>query len=199
VILKKNFVGRMLVILVALSGCADLVGLNQMPIKNRFDSAEVEWSKKPGTSNLKGSGFLRLPGGQILTCAGLGVSLVPVSKHAEERYFAVYKTLANDNNIHKSQGDSPRVEANEQAFFSSFNFTSVCDATGKFEFKSLAAGNYFLEVSILWEEGNWRVYCVEGACVPGNLGNTQLGRHLMKRIVIGEGENREEIISATFP
>lgn len=63
-----SFVG-----LLALSGCA----AQPYTIQTPFNDAEMAWSQSPGTAAIKGQGFLKTVGGDVKTCAGNVVSLVP--------------------------------------------------------------------------------------------------------------------------
>lgn len=100
-----------------------------------INPAELEWSKKPGTSTVQGQLFARTGGGDVKFCAGLDVTLVPVSPYVD----AVMRELSESR-----KPEPPPLEIR------SFVRTTVGDGFGNFEFKNVPAGQWYAYCTIEW-------------------------------------------------
>ena len=115
----------LILVVVLVAGCASTPATP----RPEFNPAEADYAVKPGDSRVEGSGLLRQRGGDVVTCAGRTVWLVP-----NVPFFAW------------------GVENEELAALESeFVRTTACDAQGFFYFDSVAAGRYFVGTTITWE------------------------------------------------
>jgi hypothetical protein len=104
-------------------------------LSNRFNPDEVAWSKQRGTAVVRGQDFLRTQGGEVRTCAGLPVTLVPRSAYSQEVTMRAYPTRT--------------VIANPDPAADEFIRRTTCDAQGNFVFRDLPAGEWY--VGVLWD------------------------------------------------
>lgn len=118
----------------------------------RFNAADVAWAKTKGTNELSGQGFLRQQGGNVVTCAGEEVDMVPVAPYSSERIGGLY------GNTTKGYVDplfAPQIPPAETGYVESW-LKSQCDAQGKFRFSNLPDGDYFLVTQVIWYAGDSR-------------------------------------------
>lgn len=145
-----------LLALISLTSCA-----SPYTIKTSFNPEEVQWSLKSGTSTIKGQGFLRTVGGDIKTCAGYPVDIVPYSKYSAEIHDA------NEN------GKLRSGIANKDSAQASFKKITQCDAQGNFEFTDLPAGQWFAETLVKWQVSNGYYMENQGGWIESNIITTQ--------------------------
>jgi len=120
--------------LLTLTACA-----SPYTVQSKFNASQVEWSRKSGDATVKGQAFLKTVGGDVKTCAGNLVRLVPESSYAAEIYAAylVGQTRQGIANPDNSQRD--------------FQKTTLCDSQGNFAFKNLPAGKWIIEALVRWQ------------------------------------------------
>ena len=122
--------------LTALAGC---VTQQVKPTVERIPFPESEYTqlKKEGTSTIKGQAFLKTRGGDVKVAAGEEIQLNPVTSYSnqwyEENYF-------KQNPL--SQGD-PRQQV--------YIRKKIADGSGRFEFKNIPAGEYYVTAKVTWE------------------------------------------------
>lgn len=123
--------------LIALVVASALVGCAQKPyvIQNTYDPSEYQWSNAKGTASILGQAFMRTVGGDVKTCAGAPVFLVPDTRYVEE--------------IVRAGAEGKTLPPHEQ--LSSFAKQTLCTLDGSFEFRDLAAGRWFVYTAVSWK------------------------------------------------
>ncbi|CDT53427.1 putative lipoprotein [Vibrio coralliirubri] len=160
---------------IALAGCATVT-----PMQNTFAPSDVEWSQEEGDATVRGQAFLRTVGGEVKTCAGYQIDMVPVSPYSEERISIIYGNTVKgfrSTSPFSAGGTPPQAPAE----FLNYNLVSVCDATGSFEFEDVPAGEYFIVSGITWQVSS-------DSIVPE-------GGTLMQRIKVKSASNKKYIMS----
>ena len=113
-----------------------------------FDPTTVAWSLERGGSRISGQGFLGTRGGNIKTCAGNEVFLIPDSPYAKFRMQVFYGGLergflgSRRSFAQREHPDPDYVKTSRKA---------VCDADGRFTFSRLPAGRYYVVTTVVWE------------------------------------------------
>lgn len=143
----------------------------------QFNPADAAWASKPGKNAISGSALMRTVIGDVKTCAGLLVELIPDTPYARERMGIVF-----------GPGDS--------GYFPASNLTAptpdpayaqtvrraVCDAQGTFSFDGLPDGAYFVTASVVWN-------------IPQRYGALVQGGDLMQRVSVSGGESRKIVLT----
>lgn len=147
--MRKMKIMRLFPMLLSLLvGCATV---QQVPVSKEFDPSETAWSEVEGNEQLTGSALLRTRGGDVRTCAGNDVHLIPRSAYSEVRMGIIY------GNIHRGYVgalETKRVPATTDSKFMKTVRTSKCDAQGNFEFNKIPSGNYYVMTTIVWLAGS---------------------------------------------
>lgn len=112
-------------------GCA-----HQAPtrISPQYDPAEYTALQTTGSAVVKGQAFMVTKGGEVRKGAGQTITLRPATSFAERMMiYAGYKSV-------------PGLTYDALKF----DRTTTADADGKFEFKDVAAGSYFVAGNVSW-------------------------------------------------
>lgn len=129
-----------------------------------FSAAEVAWAAMEGENTVTGSALIRTVGGEVRTCAGFEVSLVPVSAYATDRVQRLYgNTQAGFNPSRSFKSAHPD--------YASTIRKQTCDPQGGFTFRNVPDGSYYLQTLV-----TWRTYWGEQ------------GGSLMQRVTVEGGE-----------
>lgn len=149
-------------------------------LHNRFEADAVAFVKGKGNNTVKGSAFLKTRGGDVKTCAGNDVVLIPVTPYSAERMQAIYGTTSHGvkgilemSDIH-FDNDDPRYQE--------YKINAMCNQHGDFVFTQVPNGEYFLITSVYWE-------------VPMQYANSFQGGGLMRKISVEGGGSQEIILS----
>ena len=102
--------------------------------------AAMDWSLAKGSNTIRGSALLRTRGGEVRTCAGYPVRLIPSASQTDS-YIA--KAFGSD------EGGISRSPWRSQ--FGEYTRTTTCDAQGNFSFENLPDGRYFAIAQVQWE------------------------------------------------
>ncbi len=124
--------------------------------------------------------IMRTRGGDPKTCAGTQVIAAPASQYLEERmsrlYGGDYKNgwakPAEINRIVKQIGPM------DPEYFEVFR-TDICDVNGRFEFKGLADGTWYVFATVTWE--------LSSAFFLAN----EEGGHFVKQVKLADGSRVE--------
>lgn len=142
-------------------------------MQSRFDMAQAQKALENGNNTISGEAFMRKNGGDVVTCAGYDVKLIPDTPYARERmnveygnFFKGYKSYYR--NITFSPDDPQYYMAMRQ---------ETCSSTGHFKFNNVKSGEYFIVAKVVW-------YVSE----------TIQGGSLMQRVIVEGGENKEVIL-----
>ena len=155
---------------VALAGCmpAHQV-IKTTSVYNPEDGAYIH---EEGNAVIEGQAFLRTTIGEVRTCAGSEVHLIPVTEYSTERMQNIY------GNIHGGRSLSYRstVDEPDPLYLQDIRGTT-CDAEGDYRFTSVPSGEYFVVVGVWWQVPQSAYY------------SSTEGANLMKRIRITDSEN----------
>lgn len=154
------------VVLLAVAGCS-APKYAKYVIQTPFNESMMTWSQTRGDATIKGQGFLKTIGGDVKTCAGNDVLLMPSNAYTQE---AVRIGLRN--------GDA----ANLDVRLAKYMKMTRCDAQGNFSFRSLASGDWFVITTATWG-------------VPDRYTVTQEGGVVMQGVNLAPGELKEVILS----
>jgi hypothetical protein len=135
-----------LVILV-LSSCATVTPPPTWNDSGEAKEAEYKPYMQQGTSQIIGQAFLVQRGGGVVKAAGRNVTLDPATTIGNEWWGKAGKVWVHHALVPPSPG------------FVKARRTVVADADGKFSFKEIPAGKYYVCTEVTWEAG--------GACKVG--------------------------------
>ena len=146
-------------------------------MQNQFDIKQAETLMKKGKNTIIGNSFLRQRGGQIVTCAGYQVELIPATTYAEERMFYLYTNT--ENGINNSSAYEFIPDSSE---YYKLQRETICDSSGHFKFDNIADGTFFIITRVMWE-------------IPRGHFIQQNGGYLLKKVTVKNGETKEIIIT----
>lgn len=155
------------------SGCAQTY-----TIQSKFNPAEVAWVKKQGNSSLNGEAFLKTVGGEVRTCAGSEVNLIPLSTYSSERVKSIY---GNNEKGFASQLGNISGFTNDDPRYYEYSLQEPCDSTGHFFFDKIPSGTYYVSVPVFWKADS-NSFLFEGG-------------HLMKKIKLEPKESKRIIMA----
>lgn len=159
--------------LVVLTGCA----ATTRPIIQRIPFPVEEYAILPikGTAIVKGQAFLKTRGGDVKTAAGNEVLLNPVTSYSNQWYEQHY---LRGNNLDPGEADK-RLRNYIQK--------TTADAEGRFIFKDVPKGNYYLTTTVIWE-------------APTGYGGSLMpqGGLVVKEISINDGEELNIILTQPY-
>lgn len=112
-----------------------------------FDPATVMWALKSGNNSVEGEAFLRTRGGDVKTCAGFKVYLIPDSPYARSRMTLLYGS--DTSGYLGSQRSFAQLAAPDPDFVRG-QFKTTCDAAGRFSFAGLPSGRYYIQTVVSW-------------------------------------------------
>ena len=108
-----------------------------------YNELEYVNFKKAGTAKATGQAFLRTSSGDVKYAAGSRVSLVPVTSISNQWYYQWY--LVED---HLSP---EKVMGERDIRHSAIIRRTEADGEGKFTFRNIPAGEYFIITSVVWK------------------------------------------------
>lgn len=154
-----------------LVGCAVPVQNPPAPARRMpFPEAEYLALPKTGIATVRGQAFLTTRAGDVKTAAGKRVLLNPVTSYSLEWYERSYLPGA------RIEDPDPKLDA--------FIRTQIADGSGRFVFKNVPAGEYFITTTVTWE------------APTGYQGALQdQGGIVSKRIKVNAGEEVEVIVT----
>ncbi len=124
--------------IILMIGCTHQRPVNFVPIERMdFPIEEYKALKTEGTGIVTGQAFLKTRGGDVKKAAGNGVLLNPVTSYSKQWYSESYL--------------SQRPIGDSDYRYDNYQFRTVADGDGKFEFNGIPSGDYYLVTSIFWE------------------------------------------------
>lgn len=102
--------------------------------------AAMDWSQAKGVNAIKGSAFLRTRGGEVRTCAGYPVHLIPSSPITDKWAEATFGTPTGG-----------LAQVRWRTMFGEYDRETTCDAQGNFQFDGLPDGRYHVVAKVEWE------------------------------------------------
>ncbi|MGJ3523581.1 hypothetical protein ACR4XJ_11170 [Nitratidesulfovibrio sp. D1] len=140
-----------------------------------YDSKEARRKLAPGKNTIRGTATARTPGGEVATCAGKPVTLVPVTAYSSERMFALYGS-DDRGALRLGQGAAPPpVITNDDPQYLADHPQTVCTDSGTFVFKDIADGQFFIVTGFTWQTADKK---------PQGVG-------LMQRVSVSGGQTRK--------
>ena len=124
---------------VLLGACASS-GVPTMQVGG-FDHDEVAFSQETGTNTIVGHAMLKQRDGEVRTCAGEEVTLLPMGSYG--RCYAHALTRA-------------RIETDpdELRQWNQYARSTRCDPQGRFEFANLPSGDWMIQTRVTWQTVN---------------------------------------------
>lgn len=165
---------------VLLVGCATSPTSKQVVLKNSFDADVAQKFLQKGKNTVEGSALMRQRGGGVVTCAGFEARLFPVTAYASERMQTLYGNT-NRGFLDVRLLNSTKFIPDSVEYYR-FMKTTICDSQGKFAFKEIADGAFYVVTWITWE-------------VPVNRYMSRQGGSLMQRVTVRGGEAKEIVLS----
>jgi len=157
-------------LLLVLASCANTVELT-----TRFDASQAAYILEQGTGTIKGQAFLKTRGGDLKTAAGNMATLVPVTAYSTERFRAIY----GDSKVTKLNANFKDTDPRYKDFIRQVSV----DIEGRFTFTNVAAGNYYVTTSVIWEAPGYGGYLA------------QQGGALYNNVSVEKGKTVEIILS----
>lgn len=149
-----------------------------------FDPASVMWALPKGRSSVEGEAFLKTRGGDVKTCAGNQVLLVPDSPYARARMKLLFGS--EEGGLLGSHRSFAQLAA-EDPDFARARFKTTCTSTGRFKFGALTAGRYYLITTVTWS--------AVGQTWGGRAELNEQGGELMLRVDLAETEQQAVIMT----
>lgn len=118
-----------------LGGCAPAQQPQPYALTATYQDAEFKPYGATGPATVKGQAFLKTVGGDVKTCAGNSVYLMPATVYNTEILEHMSPTTPISNR-------DPRAHE--------FTKATVCDADGRFEFDSVAGRKWFVITTVFW-------------------------------------------------
>ncbi len=126
-----------LILAVGVTGCVQV----QPPVQRlSYDAAEFSKIAKTGTGIVRGQAFLKTRGGDVKKAAGEPVTLNPKTSLSDQWYSVFYL------------GRRPLTDPDQR--YASHIIETTADGDGKFEFKGVPPGDYYLVSRVSWEAHN---------------------------------------------
>jgi hypothetical protein len=150
-------------------------------IHTGYNEAEfAPWDGK-GTAMIRGQAFLKTVGGDVKTCAGEDVFLLPATSYVDE--FIATPNARGHLNV------DPRLTAKFRS--------TICDAQGNFTFASVPAQRWYIDTRVVWgvphiEQPGERAGPIASLLlgIPPPPQIDQQGGELLKAITLQEGDNQ---------
>ncbi|MDI3259493.1 MAG: hypothetical protein QJR02_07330 [Sinobacteraceae bacterium] len=173
---RRTFVTAASALAVSLSAGCLTHSIRSIAPDQAFDPQAAQALLAPGNANVSGEAFLRQAGGAIVTCAGGDVALIPATPYFSALLDNAFEG-ADFYEVYSSASPLPPIaladhpEAQRHA---------TCDSQGRFQFRGLAGGDYYLVTKIVW------------CCGPYT---SAQGGWLRKRITVGPAETAHVIVT----
>jgi hypothetical protein len=129
-----------LIMLGLLSVVVCLDGCSEAEIKpaegTAFEASEYKSPSKEGTGIVTGRAFVKTKGGEVKTLAGQTVRLHRVGIYSDQWF-----ELASNEKVHRAAYDHRHED---------YVFMTIADDDGRFTFKDVPAGEYYLTAKVFW-------------------------------------------------
>ncbi|HSM95199.1 MAG TPA: hypothetical protein VLT91_04085 [Rhizomicrobium sp.] len=162
-----------LLALFCLAGCAQLAPPPPYEMQTPFNRADFTAWMGAGPGDIKGQAFMKTVGGDVKTCAGNPVYLLPDNAFDRELVTAI------------RLGRKPDVGRIFNGEAAGSGRKSICDASGNFSFESLPVGSWIVIAQVQWGVPNQ--YFVE-----------QQGGALLETVSVSKGTTKVYLTDADF-
>ncbi len=161
---------RLIMLFVAVAVLSACVPMTPPVSRMPFPENEYTSLTKSGNATVRGQAFLKTRGGDVKTAAGNVVNLNPVTSYSLEWYEKAYLTA------------SRIVPADPRMW--NYVVKQVADGSGRFTFKNVAPGEYFVTSTVTWETAT------------GYQGALQVqGGVVSKRITVKSGDDLDVVVT----
>lgn len=121
----------------AFAGCATRMSVREsaprfVKMQTKFDYSEHEPYAQPGENGIRGQAFLNQQGGDVVTCAGSRVLLLPATSYFREMI------------RHLVAGSEPEPPETTYPSLKDMIRKTQCDAQGNFSFPNIPDGAWFV-------------------------------------------------------
>ena len=165
----KNY---LLIIVIFLSSCTSYqydssydydYSIGVIEMDSAYSRSEVSWSLENGNNTIRGDGFLMRRDGQIVKCSGRMVQLIPYGTYSQERVRLKYASQKfvrlpmyehQVSQLYDFTYQGMYLELADRKYTEDIRSTT-CNIDGKFNFKNIPSGEYFLETIISWGVGDF--------------------------------------------
>ena len=161
--------------LVFVGGCAS--GPAYQILTPFLDDDFRTWTQS-GPYTVSGQAFFKQPGGQVITCAGESVALMPLTSYTME----LSKLLETGHGF----------PANYERRAHKYDHKAMCDGAGKFRFEDMPALNWLLITRVTWQENGTFSF------VPYVGGPSDKGGWLFQEIQIESANNAPTTVKITL-
>jgi len=152
---------------------------NKIFLSSAFNVNQAQFINKKGNNTLKGESFLKTVGGDVKTCAGNEVHLIPVTDYSNER---MIKQFGKSQSGYITDYTFIMTEfVNTDANYTEYQKTTYCNSQGGFIFENLSDGEYYVTTIVKWQ---------------GGYPMTTQGGVIMKRIAVKDGETKSVYVLA---
>jgi hypothetical protein len=136
--------------LIAFCAAAALVGCatREVHVVAPFDAALTEQMLRLGPNTITGSALVRRRNGNVVTCAGREVFLIPGTPYATERIGHIYGAG------HFIPFGTRSIVRPDPPEYRALTRRTVCNAAGFFRFENIADGHYFVHTVVSWDGGS---------------------------------------------
>ena len=148
----------------------------------KFDRRDVSSLKSSGGNVISGTARLTAAGNKTRTCASLPVRLAPDTNYTRDRISRLYG-YGDEGFVDARRAKDLRARqvASIDKNYERSLMASVCDRQGRFTFRNLPDGTYFLLAPVVWRD---------------NLGAVTEGGFFMQRIKVTGGETRRVVLAS---
>ena len=179
--MKKQMLMIMLAVgMLLVGGCFEAY---QHPPRIAFNVDEYEALPpiNSGSATIEGQAFLKTMVGEVKYAAGNSVFVTPKTSYSDQVYYDYFLPLYNLHNPYAwQQNQPPKADIRYKAYF----IDVIADGEGRFEFKNVPAGYYYITTSVFW----W---------VPtGRYTSSLQGSILMKEINVEVGQKLKVILTS---
>lgn len=170
--IRKVF-GTALCLGLSMAGAAEAKKKPPVP-EPPVDVTQYEWSTKPGANTITGEAMLRTRGGDVKTCAGLAVYLLPVTDHSDAYARRAFLSTTKGIYVPPLFGKAPTLSPDVDPYIK----RKTCNSQGQFTFSALPDGEYYVVATVTWE-------------APTRYGMSMQGGDVMTRTQVQGGETKE--------
>lgn len=126
------------IFLIVLLGACSSTGT----LTTAFDADAAAFINRSGNADVSGQAFLRRNDGIVVYGAGSEVTLIPKTAYSDERIQQIYGS--------GKQSYLGRRFTNDDPNYYTYTRTAIADGEGRFTFKNVANGDYYLVTSVTW-------------------------------------------------
>lgn len=155
----------------AIAAALPIQALSQplIQLQSPFVLKDIQFIHNPGNAIVQGTASIQLEDGSLKNCAGFTIELLPSAAYADERILKTYRNNERGQILMSEQ--PPRFTPDDKRYHANVRKTQ-CDSEGRFVFKHVAAGTYYVMAFIIWSEDG-----------------TKYGGGVMRRMTISTDDN----------